>query len=33
MKYNSIMERVIIDMDEVIADPMSAMIMWYEKEY
>lgn len=27
------MERVIIDMDEVIADPMGAMIAWYEKEY
>jgi 5'-nucleotidase len=27
------MERVIIDMDEVIADPMGAMITWYEKEY
>lgn len=27
------MERVIIDMDEVIADPMNAMISWYQKEY
>lgn len=27
------MERVIIDMDEVIADPMGAMIDWYTKEY
>jgi 5'(3')-deoxyribonucleotidase len=27
------MERVIIDMDEVIADPMGAMITWYEKAY
>jgi 5'(3')-deoxyribonucleotidase len=27
------MERIIIDMDEVIADPMGAMINWYEKEY
>jgi 5'-nucleotidase len=27
------MERVIIDMDEVIADPMGDMIAWYEKEY
>jgi len=27
------MERVIIDMDEVIADPMGAMVTWYEKEY
>jgi len=27
------MERVIIDMDEVIADPMGAMITWYEKEH
>jgi len=27
------MERVIIDMDEVIADPMGAMIAWYEKEH
>jgi 5'-nucleotidase len=27
------MERVIIDMDEVIADPMGAMIAWYEKTY
>lgn len=26
------MERIIIDMDEVIADPMGAMINWYEKE-
>lgn len=27
------MERVIIDMDEVIADPMGEMISWYDKEY
>ena len=27
------MERVIIDMDEVIADPMGDMIDWYRKEY
>jgi 5'-nucleotidase len=27
------MERVIIDMDEVIADPMNAMIDWYQQEY
>jgi 5'(3')-deoxyribonucleotidase len=27
------MERVIIDMDEVIADPMGAMITWYQQEY
>jgi 5'(3')-deoxyribonucleotidase len=27
------MERVIIDMDEVIADTMGKMIHWYEKEY
>jgi 5'-nucleotidase len=27
------MERVIIDMDEVIADPMGDMIEWYSKEY
>jgi 5'-nucleotidase len=27
------MERVIIDMDEVIADPMGDMINWYTKEY
>jgi 5'-nucleotidase len=27
------MERVIIDMDEVIADPMGAMVAWYEKEH
>ncbi|NML22742.1 5'(3')-deoxyribonucleotidase [Pseudoflavitalea sp. G-6-1-2] len=27
------MKRVLIDMDEVIADPMGAMITWYEKEY
>ena len=26
-------ERVIIDMDEVIADPMGDMIEWYSKEY
>lgn len=27
------MERVIVDMDEVIADPMGAMISWYRSEY
>lgn len=27
------MERVIIDMDEVIADPMGDMIDWYRKHY
>ena len=27
------MERIIIDMDEVIADPMNEMIEWYRKEY
>lgn len=27
------MERIIIDMDEVIADPMGAMIAWYQREY
>ena len=27
------MKRVLIDMDEVIADPMGAMIDWYQKEY
>jgi 5'-nucleotidase len=27
------MERVIIDMDEVIADPMGEMISWYRKEH
>jgi len=27
------MQRVIVDMDEVMADPMGAMIEWYEKEY
>lgn len=27
------MQRVIIDMDEVIADPMGAMINWYKNEY
>lgn len=26
-------ERIIIDMDEVIADPMGAMIDWYLQEY
>lgn len=25
--------RVIVDMDEVIADPMGDMIIWYKKEY
>ncbi len=27
------MERVIVDMDEVMADTMGAMINWYQKEY
>jgi 5'(3')-deoxyribonucleotidase len=27
------MERIIIDMDEVIADPMGEMIDWYRREY
>ncbi|MBO9636472.1 MAG: 5'(3')-deoxyribonucleotidase, partial [Chitinophagaceae bacterium] len=27
------MKRVLVDMDEVIADPMTAMIDWYTKEY
>jgi 5'-nucleotidase len=27
------MQRVIVDMDEVIADPMNDMIDWYRKEY
>lgn len=27
------MERIIIDMDEVIADPMGAMIDWYQQHY
>ena len=27
------MKRVIVDMDEVIADPMGAMITWYTDEY
>lgn len=27
------MERVIVDMDEVIADPMGDMISWYTNEY
>jgi 5'-nucleotidase len=27
------MERVIIDMDEVMADPMGAMIEWYKTKY
>jgi len=27
------MERIIIDMDEVIADPMEEMIGWYKKQY
>jgi 5'(3')-deoxyribonucleotidase len=27
------MERIIIDMDEVIADPMGEMINWYQREY
>lgn len=27
------MERIIIDMDEVMSDTMGAMIQWYEKEH
>jgi len=27
------MQRVIVDMDEVIADPMNEMIEWYRKNY
>ena len=27
------MERIIIDMDEVIADPMGEMINWYRENY
>ena len=27
------MERILVDMDEVIADPMGEMIEWYRKEY
>ncbi len=27
------MERLIVDMDEVMADPMGAMIDWYTKKY
>jgi 5'-nucleotidase len=27
------MERIIIDMDEVIADPMGEMIKWYRQDY
>lgn len=27
------MERIIIDMDEVIADPMGDMVSWYEKTH
>jgi 5'(3')-deoxyribonucleotidase len=27
------MERVIVDMDEVIADPMGEMIRWYQEHY
>lgn len=27
------MQRVIVDMDEVIADPMNEMIGWYRKKY
>ena len=30
---NDIMERVIIDMDEVIADPLGDMVTWYSNEY
>ena len=27
------MERIIIDMDEVIADPMGDMVAWYEEKH
>jgi 5'(3')-deoxyribonucleotidase len=27
------MQRIIIDMDEVIADPMIKMIEWYKQKY
>ena len=27
------MERVLVDMDEVMADPMGRMIAWYESNY
>src|SRR5580693_5869105 len=27
------MERVLVDMDEVIADPMGEMIAWYRKQF
>jgi len=27
------MKRIIIDMDEVIADPMGDMIAWYKQAY
>lgn len=27
------MKRVLVDMDEVIADPMNAMIEWYKEKY
>jgi hypothetical protein len=27
------MERIIIDMDEVIADPMGDMVKWYQEKY
>jgi 5'(3')-deoxyribonucleotidase len=27
------MERIIVDMDEVVADPMGAMIDWYKNNY
>ncbi len=27
------MQRILIDMDEVIADPMGAMIAWYQNTY
>src|SRR5436190_10106366 len=33
IKYIPTMERIIIDMDEVIADPMGDMIDWYSKQY
>ena len=27
------MQRVLVDMDEVIADPMGAMLEWYNHKY
>ena len=32
LKLNT-MKRILIDMDEVIADPMGEMISWYKKTY